>query len=389
MAVNNTKQKEESVIVVVGLNRIRLAKIISLVEADIVLNESNNRGITILGRTGNDPPENGTSSCCIQGDQSKFRLLYCVAAMSSYEAEDGTQVRFMSNFVRHDGAPMRECFDNDAFFRSSLGTTTTVLMVGYEWYYPSEDARHIEAYFKSFGVPVSIQCVDPNPGYSNLEEEMAAFKMLSDEDKARHLSDQTLGPGKMARFILDSARAIRNKMSESSVVEGLVGEHSVERDPELQEEEVGPAISDPQHEEQQLLPEPPDPLLPMYACRLCRTVLVGQNHLAEDHKPNLHSFNKHHHRSPRGATLAAVECQSLFCDESVLGWLSPNGKDVEGRLECPKCSAKLGHWNWAGAQCSCGTWIVPAIQIPVSKVDTMFPASKPATAIVPPTAPSL
>jgi dual specificity phosphatase 12 len=120
---------------------------------------------------------------------------------------------------------------------------------------------------------------------------------------------------------------------------------------------------------------------------MCRIILFGQNHLAEDHVQNLHSFNRRSH----GATNMnnKAPCQSLFCDESVLEWLSHdrNNDDVEGRLHCPKCSNKLGHWNWSGAQCSCGTWVVPAIQIPVSKVDTILPTSqsKPTPFVTPPT----
>lgn len=46
---------------------------------------------------------------------------------------------------------------------------------------------------------------------------------------------------------------------------------------------------------------------------------------------------------------------------------------VEGKFGCPKCDTKIGTWNWSGAQCSCGTWVVPAIQVPRSKVDLVPP----------------
>jgi dual specificity phosphatase 12 len=114
-----------------------------------------------------------------------------------------------------------------------------------------------------------------------------------------------------------------------------------------------------------------DPNLPRYACRMCRTVLFGQDHLAADHVQNLHSFK----RANFNANRPTVNCQSIFCSEAVLAWLSPNGQDIEGKLACPKCSFKVGHWRWSGAQCSCGTWLTPAIQIPASKVDTMRPVS--------------
>ena len=45
----------------------------------------------------------------------------------------------------------------------------------------------------------------------------------------------------------------------------------------------------------------------------------------------------------------------------------------EGKLTCPKCNAKLGLFRWHGNQCSCGTWVAPAIQIHLSKVDALQP----------------
>jgi hypothetical protein len=71
----------------------------------------------------------------------------------------------------------------------------------------------------------------------------------------------------------------------------------------------------------------------------------------------------------------------------------PDLVDREGKLSCPsaKCGAKvppppplfhspslpllnvalllqIGSWNWAGSQCSCGQWVAPAMQFPMSKV---------------------
>ena len=44
---------------------------------------------------------------------------------------------------------------------------------------------------------------------------------------------------------------------------------------------------------------------------------------------------------------------------------------IEGKLICPnaKCGGRLGNFNWSGSQCSCGSWVVPAIQVVASKVD--------------------
>ena len=42
---------------------------------------------------------------------------------------------------------------------------------------------------------------------------------------------------------------------------------------------------------------------------------------------------------------------------------------VEGKLACPKCATRLGSFNWSGAQCSCGAWVTPAVQVVRSRVD--------------------
>ena len=48
---------------------------------------------------------------------------------------------------------------------------------------------------------------------------------------------------------------------------------------------------------------------------------------------------------------------------------SKNMKFESGTIKCKKCSYKLGEFSPKGTQCSCGSWVVPAIQIVKSKVD--------------------
>ena len=45
--------------------------------------------------------------------------------------------------------------------------------------------------------------------------------------------------------------------------------------------------------------------------------------------------------------------------------------ELGGRILCPndKCGAKLGSFDWAGVQCSCGAWVVPGFALHTSKVD--------------------
>ena len=65
-------------------------------------------------------------------------------------------------------------------------------------------------------------------------------------------------------------------------------------------------------------------------------------------------------------------CGSHFLVNS-LKWMDMEPNEVnslaEGKLNCYNCKAKLGAFKWSGNQCSCGSWVTPAIQFPKSKVD--------------------
>ena len=50
---------------------------------------------------------------------------------------------------------------------------------------------------------------------------------------------------------------------------------------------------------------------------------------------------------------------------------------LEGRLDCPKCCAKVGSYAWHGLRCSCGATVVPGISIARGKADEV--AVRPAT----------
>jgi dual specificity phosphatase 12 len=42
---------------------------------------------------------------------------------------------------------------------------------------------------------------------------------------------------------------------------------------------------------------------------------------------------------------------------------------VANKLFCMGCKARLGQFNWAGMQCCCGAWVIPAFQLTKSKID--------------------
>ncbi|KAG0143225.1 hypothetical protein CROQUDRAFT_661551 [Cronartium quercuum f. sp. fusiforme G11] len=95
------------------------------------------------------------------------------------------------------------------------------------------------------------------------------------------------------------------------------------------------------------------------------------------------STSIHHH--PTAAFITATEttaltspplitshqCSSYFVEP--LSWMSTvlEKGELVGKIVCPnnKCISKLGNFDWAGCQCSCGAWITPGFQISRSKVD--------------------
>ena len=62
-------------------------------------------------------------------------------------------------------------------------------------------------------------------------------------------------------------------------------------------------------------------------------------------------------------------CTSYFLHESPSWLVSSRPDQINGKITCPKCTSKLGHWSWSGLQCGCTSWVTPAFQIIKSKVD--------------------
>jgi dual specificity phosphatase 12 len=75
--------------------------------------------------------------------------------------------------------------------------------------------------------------------------------------------------------------------------------------------------------------------------------------------------------TPDAPLLSSTNCSSYFTEP--LSWMSSQLEDGQlgGRLVCPnkKCGAKIGSFDWAGLQCSCGAWVTPGFSISASKVD--------------------
>lgn len=159
--------------------------------------------------------------------------------------------------------------------------------------------------------------------------------------------------------------------------------------------EASAAASAPAATGTALRPPPPtfiapseDPNLEMiYSCRRCRQLLFRPE-LITEHDTAQHRFSSHR----RAKDIAShdgnmayggpKDCTSFFLAEAVQ-WMKSASEDVEGKLCCPKCNTRLGMLKWAGSQCSCGTWVTPAIQVYKKSVDERYvpkavPAATPA-----------
>ncbi len=129
---------------------------------------------------------------------------------------------------------------------------------------------------------------------------------------------------------------------------------------------------------------PPAPPLPpaYYACRRCRRLLFTPSDLAAAHPVGSHAFSYRRAAKdcggvpappaaaddPAGGAAAPSPCTSFFLADA-LPWMCAAGSDVSSKLPCPGCGARLGDLSWAGSQCSCGTWVTPAIQLQKKAVE--------------------
>ncbi|QSL65098.1 hypothetical protein MERGE_002403 [Pneumocystis wakefieldiae] len=89
-------------------------------------------------------------------------------------------------------------------------------------------------------------------------------------------------------------------------------------------------------------------------CKKCGVVLANSNYII-DHQPK-ESF---------------IQCAHFFLEP--LAWMKSeldNG-NIEGKLNCPKCSSRIGKYAWQGMTCSCKKWVTPALSIQKSKIDVI------------------
>ena len=125
-----------------------------------------------------------------------------------------------------------------------------------------------------------------------------------------------------------------------------------------------------------------------FKCSKCRKSLFNDKQLILFHENS--AKYTYSHKRKKYNSVNTTECTSYFLNIERLNNKKNNNeekKDIDFieqfqivmesqnmKLEsciikCKKCSLKLGEFFDKGTQCSCGSWVVPAVQIVKSKVD--------------------
>ncbi|KAJ1962490.1 tyrosine protein phosphatase yvh1 [Dipsacomyces acuminosporus] len=108
-------------------------------------------------------------------------------------------------------------------------------------------------------------------------------------------------------------------------------------------------------------------------CKKCRRALVTETNILEHQAGAGQVAFSYKRRNVNGTSTPHAfpqnrACSSLFVEP--MEWMDGVSDGlIENKITCPKCQAKLGSYNWAGAQCSCGKWITPSFQIHRNRVD--------------------
>lgn len=105
----------------------------------------------------------------------------------------------------------------------------------------------------------------------------------------------------------------------------------------------------------------------VFRCRKCRRALFKEGSVV-GHNPGQGQVSFKWHKQTQTTSSSTETCTSHFIQP--VAWMEHlllGCKD--GKLACPKCNSRIGCFNWAGQQCSCGAWITPAFQIHKNRVD--------------------
>ncbi|GKU94415.1 hypothetical protein SLEP1_g7913 [Rubroshorea leprosula] len=108
----------------------------------------------------------------------------------------------------------------------------------------------------------------------------------------------------------------------------------------------------------------------IYRCKKCRRIVAAEDNIVPHERGKGEQCFKWKKRSgnPWDTEKEPAECSSIFVEP--LKWMQTVQEGfVEEKLQCMGCKARLGSFNWAGMQCSCGAWVNPAFQLHKGRLD--------------------
>ncbi|KAI3866042.1 hypothetical protein MKX03_024741 [Papaver bracteatum] len=104
----------------------------------------------------------------------------------------------------------------------------------------------------------------------------------------------------------------------------------------------------------------------VYRCKKCRRMVAALENVVS-HEPG--AGEQCFKWKKRSGETEPPRCSSIFVEP--LKWMLD--KVYEGnigeKLLCVGCNTRLGSFNWAGMQCSCGKWVNPAFQLHKNRID--------------------
>ena len=312
--------------------------------------------------------------------KNNIEYIACVASFSGYRDENGNLRKYLAKVEYHasDGndkvgqslAPLLDdddgnlvaiaigCGIDDDSDRDMVINFIATLLSG------SSLVENVETNNNAHLDNLIIECAAPSNGFNSMREENEYFRGLNSDERHEVYTKRTMGPGKMVGLLCLILEKLL--MKEEKVEKGNSDMIGSKQDENEDSKDLNTFLEE-ETSSKGILPSP-DLSRNRYACKICRTVLFGEDDIEDPpHLKGKHTFSRQNSRSSN----SSMKCNNVFLSSGI-NWMGDMSA-FEGRLECPKCSAKVGHWNWSGAQCSCGSWVTPAIYFPLSKVDIKEP----------------
>ncbi|RIA96205.1 hypothetical protein C1645_733409 [Glomus cerebriforme] len=104
-------------------------------------------------------------------------------------------------------------------------------------------------------------------------------------------------------------------------------------------------------------------------CKKCRRTIISTEDFIEHNQGKGQTEFAY---KKRDSSFSPIVCSSYFIEP--MDWILDGVQEgeLEGKIKCPACQAKLGNFSWAGMQCSCGSWVTPSFAIHREKVDKVL-----------------